>query len=251
MLSNHKRIAISQPSYLPWIGYFDLIDQVNTFVFLDTVQFEKQSWQQRNRIKTPTGLQWLTAPAQYRGRFGQSIKDVEIGDGKVFGKHLRTIELNYRRSPFFDEFYPPLRELLDYPPALLCDLNTGIIRWACSVLRIKKHFALASELAVTGTRTDLLAQICANQMATEYLSPLGSHVYLLHERKIIEAKGVRIQFQHYVHPEYGQLFGGFIPYVCILDLLFNEGPRSLEVIRSGRRKPYTPEEVMEAHATNV
>jgi hypothetical protein len=94
------KIATSQPTYLPWLGYFDLIDQVYTFVFLDNVRFEKQSWQQRNRIKTPAGLQWLTVPVLFRGRFGQLINEVEIRDIEFSRNHLRAIELNYRAHRF-------------------------------------------------------------------------------------------------------------------------------------------------------
>jgi hypothetical protein len=251
MSSEGKRIAISQPTYLPWIGYFDLIDQVDTFVFLDTVQFEKQSWQQRNRIKTPTGLQWLTVPVVFRGRFGQSIQAVELCKSDALTKHLRGIELNYRRAPFFGECYPQLEVLLSDAPARLSDLNMGIIRWACDILGMKTQFVKASELPVTGTRTELLAGICMNQRAGEYLSPMGSYVYLLDERAAMESKGIEILFQHYIHPEYRQMFGAFVPHACFLDLLFNEGPRSGEIIRSGRRQPFTPQQIVDTHAAKA
>ena len=102
------KIAISQPTYLPWIGYLDLIDQVETFVLLDNVQFERQSWQHRNRIKTPSGLHWLTVPVLFRGRFGQLINEVEIRDIEFWRNHLRAIELNYRRAPFFADYFDEL-----------------------------------------------------------------------------------------------------------------------------------------------
>src|SRR5580704_12957199 len=110
------KVAISQPTYLPWLGYFDLIDQVDVFVLLDNVQFEKQSWQQRNRIKTPTGLQWLTVPVIFRGRFGQLIKDVEIREAEFWRNHLRAIELNYRRARFFHQYFEELSSRLKYTP---------------------------------------------------------------------------------------------------------------------------------------
>ncbi len=106
------KVAIAQPTYLPWLGYFDLLDQVDKFVLLDTVQFEKQSWQQRNRIKTPTGLMWLTVPVVFRGRLGQRIVDVEIREPEFCRDHLRAVELNYRRAPFFGDYYPAFCELL-------------------------------------------------------------------------------------------------------------------------------------------
>jgi hypothetical protein len=251
MLSDGKRIAISQPTYLPWIGYFDLIEQVDTFVFLDNVQFEKQSWQQRNRIKTPTGLQWLTVPVVFRGRLGQDIRAVELRESDALTKHLKSIELNYRRAPFFDEYYPQLENLLGDAPPFLSDFNIGIIRWACDVLRMKTRLVKASELPATGTRAELLACICMSQRASEYLSPIGSYVYLLNERGALESKGIAILFQHYLHPEYRQMFGAFVPYACFLDLLFNEGPRSVEIIRSGRRQPLTPQQLIDAHAAKA
>src|SRR5271155_2267040 len=99
------RVAITQPTYLPWLGYFDLIDQVDAFVLLDSVQFEKQSWQQRNRIKTPNGLQWLTAPVRTKGRSAQLIKDVEIAETDFYIKHLNLIQTNYRNAPFFENWF--------------------------------------------------------------------------------------------------------------------------------------------------
>src|SRR5271167_3263222 len=132
------KIAISQPAYLPWLGYLDLIDQVDTFVLLDNVQFEKQSWQQRNRIKTPAGLQWLTVPVMFRGRFGQLIRDVEIRDAEFWRNHLRAIELNYRRSLFFDRYFEELGSRLKYTPGgLLAELNGRLLEWFMSVLGIQ------------------------------------------------------------------------------------------------------------------
>ena len=115
------KVAISQPTYLPWIGYFDLIDQVDRFVFLDTVQFEKRSWQQRNRIRTAEGLLFLTVPVIVKGRFEQKIKDVEIESPFFVRKHLRTIESNYRRAPFFGQYFEELAGLLG-----MCTVGTRL-----------------------------------------------------------------------------------------------------------------------------
>jgi hypothetical protein len=180
------KIAISQPAYLPWLGYFDLIDQVNTFVLLDDVQFEKQSWQQRNRIKTPTGLQWLTVPVLFSGRFGQLINQVEIRDLEFSRNHLRAIELNYRRAPFFDQYFEGLSSLLDCAQrALLVDLNVRLIEWFMNTLGIQTRLVLSSALGQPGKRTERLANICGSLGATRYLSPLGSAAYLLSEKEIL------------------------------------------------------------------
>ncbi len=238
------RIAISQPTYLPWLGYFDLIDQVDKFVFLDDVQFEKQSWQQRNRIKTPTGLSWLTVPVIFRGRLGQLIKDVEIRDRNFGRDHLRAIELNYRRTPYFDLYFPELSDRLRCGSSnLLVDLNCGSIRWLLDALGIRTPVLLSSELRQQGRRTELLANICKSLSGSQYVSPLGSAAYLLQEKEILLNQGIDTVFQHYTHPTYTQLFGPFAPQASVIDLLFNEGPRSLETIRLGRGSPWSAAEV--------
>jgi hypothetical protein len=240
------KIAISQPTYLPWLGYFDLIDQVDLFVLLDNVQFEKQSWQQRNRIKTPTGLQWLSVPVRFRGRFGQLIKDVEIRDAEFWRTHLRTIELNYRRSRFFNRYFEELGSRLRYASgSLLTDLNGRLLEWFMSVMGIRTRVVLSSQLRQPGRRTELLANICASQGADQYISPLGSAVYLLEEGNVLAAKGVEVAFQHYEHPQYWQLFPPFQPYASILDLVFNEGERSLEILRGGRRTPFSEGQIVD------
>ncbi len=238
------KIAIAQPTYLPWLGYFDLLDQVDRFVLLDTVQFEKQSWQQRNRIKTPTGLQWLTVPVVFRGRLGQRIVDVEIREAEFWRDHLRAVELNYRRAPFFQQYYPAWSDLLRSGSSglRLAELNIGLLRWFAEVLQIKTPILRSSELPVQGKRTDLLASICSWAEATTYVSPLGSAVYLLEELPLLTDHGIEVVFQHYEHPEYRQQFPPFQPYAGVLDLLFNEGENALQIIRSGRRPPFTPEE---------
>jgi hypothetical protein len=239
------KIAIAQPTYLPWLGYFDLVDQVDKFVLLDTVQFEKQSWQQRNRIKTPTGLQWLTVPVVFRGRLGQSIVDVEIREAEFWRDHLRAIELNYRRSPFFDRYFPALNELLRTasPGPRLADVTISLFRWLLETLGVTTPILRSSELAVSGKRTQLLAEICGLLGATTYISPLGSAVYLLNELPILTDRGIDVVFQHYEHPQYRQMFPPFEAQASVLDLLFNEGENSLSIIRGGRRSPFAPADV--------
>ncbi len=239
------KAAISQPTYLPWLGYFDLIDQVDAFVFLDAVQFEKQSWQQRNRIKTPAGLQWLTVPVVFNGRFGQMIHQVEIRDREFWRKHLRSIEVNYGRAAFFDRYYPELAKGL--PPwastGSLAELTMETIRWFCGVLGIQIKLTTSSALSQPGRRSELLVNLCRALGADEYLSPLGSAVYLCDDLPKFSSAGIEVKFQHYEHPEYRQLFPPFLSYASALDILFNEGPRAMEIIRSGRRPAYLPSEL--------
>jgi hypothetical protein len=237
------KIAIAQPTYLPWLGYFDLIAQVDAFVILDSVQFEKQSWQQRNRIKTPAGLQWLTVPVEFRGHFGQLIQDVGIRDGEFWRKHLRAIELNYRRAPFFAHYYDELSLKLRCPAgSRLADLNVRVIEWLMNELGIKTRLYFSSRLGAWGKRSQLLANICACLGATEYRSPIGSAAYLLQEIDILQSRSITVRFHNYQHPSYRQMFPPFVAYASILDLIFNEGPRAMEIVRSGRGTPLRPEE---------
>ena len=239
------RIAIAQPTYLPWLGYFDLNDQVDTFVVLDTVQFEKQSWQQRNRIKTPSGLQWLTIPVVFRGRLDQQIRDVEIRDASFSAKHLRALELNYARAPHFRAHYAAvcsiLQEIQNNSP--LIDLNLALLRWLLDFIGVRTPLVLASSLAQEGKRTQLLANICKALGATEYLSPIGSAEYLLPELNFFSDDSIDVRFHNYVHPEYRQLFPPFLPFASTIDLIFNEGDRAMEIIRSGRHQPFSSQEM--------
>jgi hypothetical protein len=230
--------CVMQPTYLPWIGYFDLIDQSDSFIFLDNVQFEKQSWQQRNRIRTHKGLEWLTVPIFIKGRSVQLIKDVEIVlSDKFYLKHLRKIEINYRQAPYFKKYYPEFREiLLDHAP-ILHELNIKLIEWLSYVMGINAKFIVSSALSGQGKRSAILVDLCKKMEADNYLSTAGSRGYLIADYQMFSDAAIKVWLHNYEHPEYRQLYSSFIPYASVIDLLFNEGERSLEIIRSGRREP--------------
>jgi len=243
------KVAICQPTYLPWMGYFDLIDEVDLFIVLDTVQFEKRSWQQRNRIRMPGGLQWLTVPVKSRGLYEQLVREVEICSSRFAEDHIRTIELAYRRAPYFREYFPRLAEVLhDKSAGALMELNLGLIQWLLEAFDIHTPLVTASSLNQSGKRTELLGNLCAASGASQYVSPVGSAAYLLAEKDILLDRGVEILFHHYEHPVYRQVFSPFEPYASVVDLLFNEGDRALEILRSGRRTPYGVEEIAFASA---
>jgi WbqC-like protein len=239
------KIAISQPTFLPWLGYFDLIDQVEVFVILDSVQFEKRSWQQRNKIKTLEGLQWLTVPVLVQGRFEQLVREVQLQNPDCLRKHARTLEHNYRHAPWFETYFRPISSIFDSVAhdLSLANLNVRIIEWMMDCLGIKVQLKKSSELGCDGKRSQLLVNICEALSANSYLSPIGSAGYLLAELDLFEQRNIEVTFQHYEHPRYRQQFGEFIPYAATLDLLFNEGERAGEIVRSGRRAPFRPEEV--------
>jgi len=241
----NMKVGISQPTYLPWLGYFDLIDQVDSFVFLDTVQFEKRSWQQRNRIKVPGGLSFLTVPVAVKGRFEQRITDVEIESPYFARKHLRSIETNYRRAPFFARYFTGLAQILDTCTAgtRLADINVQLIQWLCKSLGVTTVLLRSSEIRQEGARSALLLNLCQTLRADSYLSAIGSAEYLLEGTLQFSNAGIDVAFQRYEHPPYHQLFPPFRPHASAIDLIFNEGGRSLEILRSGRKPPLRPEEV--------
>jgi len=238
------KIAISQPSYLPWAGFFDLIDQVDQFVLLDDAQFVKQSWHQRNRIKSSAGLQWLTVPVVFRGRLGQSLCDVEIREPDFRQKHLRSLEVNYGRSPYFDRYFPGLSETLTRAAqsGKLVDLNLALIQWLAQELGIHTPMVRSTSLKLEGRRSDHLIAICRHFGATDYISP-RSATYLLQDVSLFTSAGISVWFQNYDHPEYSQRFPPFLPYASVLDLLFNAGPESVTILRGGRGAPFAPDQV--------
>jgi len=230
-----KSIAIMQPTFFPWIGYFALADRVDEFVILDNVQFDKRSWQQRNKIKTPQGPQFMTVPVKTKGKSDQLIKDVEIlreGDKHPLKKILSSIEHNYRRSDYFSSYFGDVVTLLDTSHTTLLSLNMAILKWSWDVLEIKTPVTRASTLAVAGSKDELLMNICSNCGAKVYFSPPGSKIYLEHSETFHRA-GVEIVYHEYQHPEYTQLHGIFEPYMGIIDLILNEGEKSPEIFRSG------------------
>ena len=240
------RAAIMQPTYLPWLGYLDLIDQVDTFVFLDDVQFEKQSWQQRNRIRTAAGLEWITVPALIKGRFGQEIRDVEMSGKDFVAKHTRKLTFAYGKAGFFGDYCEELSAILEECAASgkLCDLCITLVTWLCDKLGIDGRTVRSSRLDVSGKRSERLVNILQKAGATRYLSPIGSPDYLLEDRQIFSDHGISVEFQNYEHPVYQQVYQPFVPHASTVDLLFNEGPCSLDILRSGRRPSLALEEAL-------
>lgn len=226
-------IAIMQPTYLPWIGYFGMIDRADVFVFLDTVQFARRSWQQRNRIKTANGPQMLTIPVHKKGARDQKIAEVQIdGESHFAEKHIRAIEHALGKAPYFKDYAEDLFERLKAPDPSLAELNIGLIRWLAEELGVASRFIRSSEIAAEGAKADLLANICEALGGEVYLSAPGSRDYI-ETSDAFETHGITVAYHRFEHPVYPQLWGDFEPYMSAIDLLFNAGPQSLEHIRSG------------------
>ena len=228
-----KTASIMQPTYLPWLGYFDLTNRSDIFVFLDTVQLDKRSWQQRNRIKTPNSEIMLTVPVFTKGQFNQEIRDVQIDVSQRFQKkHFNSIQLNYKNSKYYKLYIGELEEIFFSKISRLANLNIKLIKWLSSKIGIKTKFISSSELDVSGSKTELLINICMKINANHYLSPIGTKGYI-EKNNLFTNSGIQLSYQDYQHPTYNQLFGDFIPYLSVIDLLFNEGEKSLEIIKSG------------------
>jgi hypothetical protein len=230
-LRARKRVAIMQPTYLPWVGYFGLMLSVDAFILLDSVQFSKRSWQQRNQIKTPSGPQWLTVPVLSKGKREQLISEVRIDASRQFHlDHLKSLELNYRKAPFFAEMFPAIRQVLSAPPESLSVLDIELIRGIRDALGITTPLLLSSEFEAKGENAILLANICSEVGATEYVSPPGSKVYL-DESDAFSRQNMQVKFFQFQHPAYVQQHGEFLPYMSAVDLLFNCGAAGRAIIQ--------------------
>lgn len=217
------RCAISQPTYFPWAGYFNLVASVDVFVFLDDVQFESRSWQCRNRVLVNGKTSWITVPVK-RQEQTQIFSTIEIDDAARWrAKHIKTLQNCYARSPFRDEMLELVPRIGDMETRYLCDLNMAIIRDICQYLRIETSFIRASDLGMGGKRSQHLMNICRELGANTYLSPQGSRAYL-EEDGIFVDSDVLLQFQDYQPGIYSQQGSGqFISHLSILDVVANIG----------------------------
>jgi hypothetical protein len=229
-----------QPTYNPWIGYFDMIDKVDKFVFLDNVQLAKRSWQVRNRIKTPSGELMLTIPVKKKKTRSETILcKCEINDDEKWRrKHLQALRLNYSKARYFDEVHPLVQELIESERTFVADFNIHIIKTVCAKIGIESDFVTASDLGSFDAKKDaLLAEICQKIGVAAYLSARGSKEYIERESPGGELvrRGIDLYYHCYDHPQYNQLHGDFVPFMGIFDLLYNEGfQNSLDIIRRGR-----------------
>ena len=216
-------LVVLQPSYLPWLGYFDQMRKADVFVWYDDVQFDKHGWRNRNRIKTPKGPLWLTVPVLHKHRGPQAINLIEIDNSKRWQrKHLMSVQQFYASAPFLNPVLPELTDILSHPCRRLIDLNIATTQWMARQFGIRTRCWLASELPTEGDRNERLISLCRHFNATEYLSGDAAREYL--EVWRFADSGINVQWHCYKHPTYPQVHGGFVPYLSALDLLLNVGP---------------------------
>lgn len=225
-----KRVAILQSNYIPWKGYFDLIASVDEFVLYDDVQYTRRDWRNRNKIKTPTGAQWLTVPVVTKGLYLQKINETEIDGVDWAQSHWRQLQQNYRRASCFAEMAEWLEPLYSRRYTHLSALNRSFIAAICGYLGITTAITSSSDYLLAGDKTERLADICAQAEGTVYVSGPSAKSYI--EPNIFQTKGIALEwFDYDGYPPYPQLWPEFIHQVSILDLLFNCGKQSRQFMR--------------------
>jgi hypothetical protein len=215
-------VAIHQPEYLPWLGFFEKMLRADLFVLLDNVQYAHGDFQNRNRVKGSSGAQWLTVPVVHK--FPQPLNEVEIAGADWQAKHWKTLASCYGRSAHFESFAANFESLYREPYSKLIDLNVAAIELLSTSFGLKKNWMFGSELDVSGTKSDLVLNICKAVGATSYYSGPAGRDYL--NRESFERAGLEIEFQNFTHPTYPQLFmngQGFVSKLSAVDLLFNCG----------------------------
>ncbi|MEX1031734.1 MAG: WbqC family protein [Cellvibrionaceae bacterium] len=226
-----KKVAIVQSNYIPWKGYFDMIAAVDEFILYDDMQYTRRDWRNRNQIKTPQGVQWLTIPVRVKGKYHQKIRETEIDGTEWAEAHWKTLLQNYRRAPHFKEVAEWLEPLyLSDRPSNLSLLNRRFIKAICNYLSIQTVISNSWDYDLVEGKTERLADLCAQADGTEYISGPAAKDYV--DAQVFEERGIKLAWFDYTgYLEYPQLWGEFTHGVTILDLLFNCGKDSPRFMR--------------------
>lgn len=224
------KCAIVQPSYLPWRGYFHMIEKADVFVFYDDVQYDKHGWRNRNRIKTSSGPQWLTIPVSARGNVvtGLPINEVRIADRRWASKHLATIRQAYARAPHVDRCLELLEPYLAREQDSLADLTIDLTVAIAAELGLERRFVRSSELALSGDRMGRLIEVLERVGASHYISGPAAKTYL--DQRGLDQANISLELMSYDYPEYRQLHPPFEPQVSVIDLIAMEGDNAPSLI---------------------
>jgi len=231
-----KIVGIIQSNYLPWKGYFDFIDSVDAFVFLDDVQFTKRDWRNRNFIKTHKGLQLLTVPVLTRGRYMQRICEVAVAGDHWAEEHLAAMRHAYARAPYFRSEIHWISDLLHTASryALLSEINTFLIRRICERLGIKTRLYSSTIFDRSEGKNERLISICKQLNAERYLSGPAARSYI--DESLWHREGIEVAYKSYDgYPEYPQLHGSFEHKVSIVDVLFHVGSEAYRYIKQSKQ----------------
>ena len=223
-------VFVHQPEYIPWLGFFDKLARCDTYVIYDDAQYQHGGFHNRNRIRTARGWEWLTIPITHG--HPQTIKDVKIAGEQWKNKQLNSIQFHYQKTPYFKEYYPLIKDAINFNHELLIGLNLHFIKAIAELLDIKVQMMRSSEFPYAGTeKNEKLVSMCKFLGADSYLSGSGGKNYV-NENQFTEAN-INVQWHSYEHPTYNQCFSGFEPNMSIIDLLFNEGPKAKDILLKG------------------
>lgn len=227
-----KKIAILQSNYIPWKGYFDLINMVDEFILYDDMQYTRRDWRNRNKIKTSQGLKWLTIPVEVKGKYFQKINETKISDKDWAKKHWQSIKLNYSKAQYFREYKDAFEDLyLNCNEPYLSRINFKFINAINEILGIKTKIKWSSEFELVDGKSRRLLSICKDCDADIYLSGPAAKGYL--DEEMFVKEGISVEWMDYSgYPEYDQLYPPFAHGVTILDLIFNEGSNAVKFMKS-------------------
>jgi len=219
-----KKIAISQSNYIPWKGYFDLINMVDEFILYDDTQYTRRDWRNRNKIKTPNGLKWLTIPVDVKGKYFQKIRETKISDKNWRTKHWQQIKQNYSNAKNFEKYQYFFEELyLNCKEKYLSEINYKFLISINKILKIKTKIRFSSEFDIYGNQTEKLLNICKQCNAKIYISGPSAKKYF--DEQLAEKNNIQVEWINYKnYEEYEQLYQPFDHKVTILDLIFNAEP---------------------------
>lgn len=220
-----KRAAILQSNYIPWKGYFDLIDSVDDFVIYDIVQYTKNDWRNRNKVKTSNGTPWLTIPVAVSG-IEQRICDTKVANSKWAKKHHSTLAQSYAKAPYYKHFKDELIQLYESAASLelLSDINILFIKWVCEKLSIKTNIIDCAELELHSEDKVLrLVEICQSLNASTYVSGPAAKDYI--PENVFDEAQIKLEWMDYSgYPEYQQLHQGYESAISVFDAILNLGP---------------------------
>ncbi len=226
-----RTLAVLQPGYLPWLGYFDQLRRADVFITYDDVQFDKHGWRNRNRIKTPAGPLWLTVPVLHHGKGQPKNNDILIDGRRWQRKHVASLSQYYSRAPYADRYLPELTDLLNRDWSHLIDLDMALAGKMAEWFGLPAPTIRSSTLGIDGSQSDRLLKFCQHFGATRYLSGDAAADYL--DVELFARHGIDVQWQNYSHPVYPQLHGAFVPSLSAIDLLLNCGDRSAGILEAG------------------
>lgn len=225
-------LTAHQPVYLPWLGLFHKIALADLFISFDQVQYQPKDWNNRNRIKTHQGPIWLSVPVLRKGYLEKTISDIEINNNVPWArKHWGSMKGAYEKAPYFTRYSDFFEDTYDRRWESLVELNTYMLRWFLDTLGISVPIRSAGDWKFQGEKSALVLDMCKQAGANQYIFGILGREYA--DIAAFERAGVKAHFQDYIHPVYKQLHGDFVPYMTIVDLLFNCGDESLDILLSG------------------